>query len=394
MRILYSHRIQSNDGMGVHVRAMVAAFERAGHDVRVVGPGLFQSAQVGAGSGLVDRLRRVLPQFLVELLELAYGVPATFRLWRAARAFRPDVIYERYNLFFLAGAVVSRLVGVRLLVEVNSPLADERAAHGGLALRWLARWTERTAWRAGHAVLPVTQVLARRVADAEVPGSRIVVVHNGIDLAEFPEPAPHVRQDRVRLGFVGFVRDWHGLDTVVDGIAGYEDARRPQDPILCLDVVGDGPALPELRAQVARLRLEQRVTFHGTATREQIPGLVAAFDVALQPKVVAYASPLKLFEYMAAGRAIMGPDQPNIREITRHEVEALLFDPSSRVAMWETVLRLAQDPALRQRLGNAARQRVVQEFTWDRNAARVLATLHERVLADAPPIRASTSQPG
>jgi glycosyltransferase involved in cell wall biosynthesis len=139
-------------------------------------------------------------------------------------------------------------------------------------------------------------------------------------------------------------------------------------------MVGDGPARPGLEALAAELGIADRVTFTGLAPREQVPALLARFDIALQPAAVPYASPLKVFEYMAAGRAIVAPDQPNLREVLSHEATALLFDPARPGAMWDAVLRLAADPALRARLGAAARAEVLRrDLTWDGNARRVAA---------------------
>src|SRR5271156_2177786 len=104
MRILYSHRIQSRDGQGVHVEEMVGALRSAGHEVMVVGPRAYEKAEFGGESKLVAVVRRVLPAFVQELAELAYNLPATLRLVRAFKTFRPDFVYERYNLYFLAGS--------------------------------------------------------------------------------------------------------------------------------------------------------------------------------------------------------------------------------------------------------------------------------------------------
>lgn len=373
MKILYSHRIQSHDGQGVHLEALVAALRAAGHEVLVVGPAAYEKAGLGGESRLIGLLRRWLPAFAFELLEFAYTIPAYRKLAAAAERFRPDALYERYNLFFLAGAWLARRRRLPFLVEVNAPLAEERATHGNLRLRRLARWTENYVWRRADRVLPVTEVLAGHVAAGGVARERIVVIPNGIDLAEFPAAAA-ARQSgpetaTLTLGFVGFVREWHGLDAVVRAIAAWQGP-----PALVLKVVGEGPARPGLEKLAAELGIAARVVFTGLATREEIPGHVAGFDVALQPASVAYASPLKVFEYMAAGRAIIAPDQPNLREVLRHEETALLFDPADKKAMWAAVARLVTDPALRARLGGAARAEIIaRDRTWAGNARRVAA---------------------
>ena len=99
MRILYSHRIRSRDGQAVHLEAMVGALRAAGHEVHVTGPEGFATASFGGSSAMLDGLRQRLPGWLGEVAEIAYALPAAWRLDRAAAAFRPDVIYERANLF-------------------------------------------------------------------------------------------------------------------------------------------------------------------------------------------------------------------------------------------------------------------------------------------------------
>ena len=367
MRILYSHRIQSRDGQSVHVEELVGAFRALGHDVLVIGPGFYEKAGFGGESKLISVIRSRLPLALGELAELAYNVPAYWRLHRASRSFQPDLIYERYNLYFLAGTLLARWTGVTLFLEVNAPLSEERSRHGGLQLQRLARRLERFVWRSADRVLAVTGVLKDMIAAAGVPAGRIEIVPNGIDPARFV--CPPSRQQPIGpvvLGFVGFVRDWHGLDAVIAAMAAHDNI--PLD----LVVVGDGPVLPALQRQAAELGIANRVRFTGLRQHDAIPGLVAGFDIALQPRVVTYASPLKLFEYMAAGKAIVAPDQPNIRETLTDGATALLFDTQEPQAMWQAICRLAVDPALRARLGAAARAEITRrDYTWRGNAERI-----------------------
>lgn len=365
MRILYSHRIQSRDGQSVHVEELVAAFRALGHEVVVIGPRFYEQSGFGGESRLVATIRRLLPGAIAELAELAYNFPAYRRLARACRELRPDLIYERYNLFFLAGTWLAQRTQISFFVEVNAPLAEERTQHGGLRLRLFAHGCERHVWRAADLVLPVTEVLRGRVLAAGVAPERARVVPNGVVLERFPlaeEPA----RDVPVLGFVGFVRDWHGLDAVIRGIAGH-----PEHPVV-FTIVGEGPARPGLEALAASLGVAGRVRFTGLVPHADVPATVQKFDIALQPRVVDYASPLKIFDYMAAGRAIVAPDQPNIREVLAHDRTALLFDPERPGAMWDAIARLLAAPALRARLGAAARAELeARDFTWRGNARRI-----------------------
>src|SRR4051812_23148591 len=104
MKILYHHRTLSKDGQNVHIEELVSAFRRAGHDVCVVGPPGHAEAAFGSEGGFRSRLRAALPRAVAEVAELGYSFAAFARLWRAYRSFRPDAVYERYNLFLLSGA--------------------------------------------------------------------------------------------------------------------------------------------------------------------------------------------------------------------------------------------------------------------------------------------------
>jgi len=363
MRILYSHRIQSHDGQSVHVEELIHAFREAGHEVRVVGPSFYQQSSFGGESGTVALLRRLLPGVLGELAELAYNIPAYLRLRRAWREFRPDFVYERCNLYFLAGALLARWQGAKLLLEVNAPLAAERAKFGGLRLARLAFALERFTWRSAANILPVTRVLGDILVQGGVAPDRVQVVPNGIVLDRFAGLPERPADGPVALGFVGFVRVWHGLDTVVAAMPALD---------MTLTVVGDGPAREDLEAQATTLGVADRVRFTGVIPNAEVPAAVARFDIALQPKVTEYASPLKIFDYMAAGCAIVAPDQPNIREILTDGETALLFDPADPGAMWQAIRRLIQDTPLRHRLGQAARAELERrDFTWAGNARRI-----------------------
>lgn len=385
MKILYHHRTASKDGQDVHISNLVAALRRRGHEVVVVGPSIAGAVEFGGEVGWVAGMRRRLPKAVTELLEMAYSVPAYFRLRKVFRHFQPDVLYERYNLFFLAGYWLKVRTGVPVLLEVNAPLRQERRAHGGLALSALAAWSERLVWRSAERILPVTRVLAGLVVAAGVDEARIQVIANGVDRRHFPDGVDGsvVRRSlgldgKLVLGFTGFLRAWHGLAGILDLM---NDCRERDD--LHLLVIGDGPARGELEAKARSLGLEDRLSVLGVVAHDQMRDYVAAFDIALQPMAVDYASPLKLFEYMALGRAIVAPDQPNLREVLRHEDNALLFRPGDAADLRAAVARLCRDEDLRRRLGrNASLSIDAEDLTWDGNARRVEASAKE-LLPDA-----------
>jgi glycosyltransferase involved in cell wall biosynthesis len=375
MKILYHHRTLAKDGMDVHIKEMVAALRQRGHQVLVVGPGESDSPTTGT-----DRtIRRMLPTAVSEFAELAYNVLAFRRLQRAYASFQPDVLYERYNLFLLAGMRLSQMHGLPMLLEVNSPLAHERSKHGSLTWRRLAHRLEAKVWTGADAVLPVSHALADIILGAGVAEYRIHVIPNGVDPRRFSPDIEGVEArcelglgNHVVLGFTGFVRPWHGLDRVIDVMANYGPAQT-----LHLLVVGDGPAKADLEHMANRLGVADRVRFVGPIDRARIPRYMAAFDIALQPSAVAYACPLKLIEYMAMGKAIVAPDQPNIRELIKNTNTGLLVRDGDTGELAEAIVSLATNAELRHSLGRGAAREVYKRgLTWEANAERV------EVLAD------------
>jgi len=273
MKILYHHRTGSKDGQTVHIEELTKALRALGHELMIVGPGTSDRQNFGDESGLITTLKKHMPKALYELLEFAYAFHAYRRLKKAYDEFQPDVLYERSSLFMPAGAWLKRRHNLPMLLEVNAPLFDERDEVDGIALKRLARWSERYAWKAADYALPVTSVLAGILRRAGVPDQRIVVIPNGIDPANFLETRTRDEAKRALglegklvLGFTGFVRDWHRLDNVIDLMSSIGDEL---DTAPHLVVVGDGPARAALEAQAAAAGLASRVNFTGLIERDQ-----------------------------------------------------------------------------------------------------------------------------
>jgi glycosyltransferase involved in cell wall biosynthesis len=220
-----------------------------------------------------------------------------------------------------------------------------------------------------------------------VPPGKIVVTPNGVRrefgaAAEDPAAGRAFRQrlgipdDAIVAGFVGWFRAWHGLERLMEAAA--SPAWREANVWLVL--AGDGPAMPALRAlRESNPDLARRAVLCGAVPRGEIEAALAAVDIAVQPAVTSYASPMKILEYMAAGRAIVAPGAANVRELLTDGETALLCpahgiddENPSTAELGAAVLALARDPGLRRRLGEAARRRIFERgYLWEENARRV-----------------------
>ena len=372
MKILYHHRIASKDGQYVHIEEINKSLKKAGHEIFLVAPSMGEQQDFGGDGGLVSKLKRKLPKALYEVIEFCYSFWAFIKLAITIVKNKPDFIYERYNLFNPSGIWAKKLFNIPLLLEINAPLLQERGKYDGISLSGFARWTEHYTWKNADYVLPVTDVLAQHQRNIGISQDKIHVVPNGINKQEFidtryPNPLNVDVSDKIVVGFVGFCRDWHGLDKIVNLLT------LPGNEKLFFLLVGDGPAVPGIREFARESGIEDRVHITGLVKRQDMPAWLMPMDIALQPAVVEYASPLKMLEYMATGKAIVAPDQPNIRELLTHNVNALLFDDKNQDAFVEACNKLIKDTALRTRLAEAASHSIYERnLFWDGNAETIV----------------------
>jgi len=400
MKILYHHRIASKDGQYVHVSEIISALRALGHEVVVCGPRSFERQNFGGSVSFVTNLRHWLPAAIHELLEFSYCFLDFIRISQLIKKHQPDCIYERYNIFFPSGIWAKRRFSLPLILEVNSPLYSERCENQGISLHRLARWSQRYCWSRADTLLPVTQVLADRI-DHELKAVGVhrsrhttQVIANGINADDF---SPDKRSPRrlkgalikqvsswlsqsdttLVMGFCGFLRPWHRLDRVLDVMA------EKRCPSWKLVVLGDGPARAALELRAKNLGISEQLLITGTVPREDMAALIERFDIALQPEVMDYASPLKLFEYMAMQKAIIAPNKANVTEVLSAGEDALLFEPSSDQDFSAQLLRLCQDARLREKLAINARQTLIRkDYYWLANAKKI-AVLAQRLKVDS-----------
>jgi glycosyltransferase involved in cell wall biosynthesis len=388
-RILYHHRTQALDGQRVHIKAIQHALTALGHEVIEVAPlpAIEKAGVVPVRTWqrrLLHRAATGVPKALYEALELAYNLVGYRALSTAIRRVKPDFIYERYAMNTVAGVWSSKRHNIPLLLEVNAPLVEEKRRLGQLFFHRLSERLERYTFVGATRVLAVTGVLADMVRrSADIAAERVRVVHNGVDPASVSTRVTareSVRSnltyfhDEIVIGAVGFFREWHGIDALLRAFA-LQHGSWPSTRIL---LVGDGPAIPALKQLAADLGVANHVTFVGAVPHDDVPIYLAAMDIVVISRAVDYASPLKLFEYMAAGKALVAPRQPNLLEVLTENRDALCFEPEREDELARVLTRMIQNPGLRNSLGAAARATIARrQLTWAGNAERIIEAFEQ-----------------
>lgn len=285
-----------------------------------------------------------------------------------------DVIYERYALFSFAGMEYAQASGVPGLLEVNAPLIEEAARYRGLDRIAAAREASERAFSAATRLVAVSEEVASWLRTQVDPPDRTVVVPNGVAPGRFPEglrPAIPHEPGTFTVGFVGSLRPWHGLSVLADAFL----RLRALDPASRLLVVGDGPAREELVTALSNGGALEGARLTGAVSPEEIPALLASMDVAVAPYPALsgfYFSPLKIYEYLAAGLPVVASRIGQITAIVQDGINGLLCAPGDAAGFAGALDRLRRDRDLCGKLGRGARASIGEEQTWDGVARRLL----------------------
>ena len=378
MNILYHHRTRGRHVEGVHIRGIVHALRELGHRVEVMSfPGADpenETETTGGGKGGLARFVTRLPGVVFELFELLYNLVTLVRMTRAWRRTVPTLVYERYSLFLFATVWLARRRGIPIVLEINDSALVDRVRP--LSMKRLARRIEGWCFRQATGLVFISTWFRDRAVEAYGEIAPSVISPNAVDLPRF-DPSRFdrdtLRQERglsgrTVCGHIGAFAHWHGMDAFVEAIAN----RLAEAPDLALVFVGDGKTLPAVRELVAARGLADRVLLPGRVPHDEVASWIACMDYAVLPNSNHYGSPMKLFEFMGMGVAVVAPDYAPVAEVIADGRTGWLFPHGDAAACVERVLALAAHAEERRRVGAAARDYIASERQWRNNAEQLL----------------------
>jgi glycosyltransferase involved in cell wall biosynthesis len=285
-----------------------------------------------------------------------------------------DLVYERYSLWSYEGMDYAQATRVPGLLEINAPLIAEQAQHRVLVDRSKAEWVAHRAFGNATALIAVSGEVAAYLRQFAHADERVHVVPNGVNPDRFPDhlvPSHPAAPGTFTVGFLGTLKPWHGLETLAEAF----DRLHATDRGVRLLVVGDGPGRSCLEADLAARGLKDAVHITGSVDPAEVPGLLASMEAAVAPYPNLpnfYFSPLKVYEYMAAGCAVVASRIGQLDGLIEHGVSGLLCAPGDPLELAGALLRLRSEPRLRERLGQTARAKVREAHTWDATVRRML----------------------
>ncbi len=388
MRLLHvmDHSLPQASGYAIRAKYLLEAQVAAGHSVTVLTGPSQGPTSVDEERGGIRYLRTAYGPLESGLVRVGakhavFGRAVARGLSRLLDA-EPFDLLHGHTPFTVAGPALSqaRARGLPFVYEKRNLWEESARARGKLAGRWpfdrIARRLDRRVTREAGAVCTITDALKIHTVAMGVPGHRVFVVGNGVDVDRFVPraPPPGMREKCARggsfvIGFVGSFFSFEGLPLLVRAFASVW--RR--HPGARLALVGDGEDAPRIRSLIAELGLGDAAWLAGRIPHEDVLDTYAAMDVLVYARyrspLTEMISPLKPLEPMAMERCVIGSDVGGLRELIRDGETGLLFAAGSVDDLARVLGRVARGEVDATGVGARARRWVVAERQWKHMAA-------------------------
>ena len=396
MKILYYSPhpdllLHAQSGYGTHMREMIKAFERCGHDVETLIMGNVlkkntSSAKLHSNGQFIKQLiKQIVPKFVWESLK-DYHILRTDRqivakLDAQVQYHQPDLIYERAAFMQMSGVCVAQKYGIPHVLEMNSPYVIERKVRHSTSSLFhkKALSIEKKQLEGTHVAAVVSQSLKEHfIRQHDLGSAKIICTPNAID-PNFVKSNPievekllekYRIRDRFVVGFVGSIAEYQRVDLLIRAIANLSDIHKDLKTL----IVGDSPIVPELKRLSENLGISDYVIFTGRVPQHEVFNWIETMDIAVLPDNLWYGSPTKIFEYGALNKPVIAPNNVTMQNLIIHGKDGLLVNPDvSDLA--KAILLLKENSSLRKMMAHAFHVKILEKYTWSCNVKMVLDTL-------------------
>lgn len=354
-----------------HILGVIGAFRSMGADVRtfIVGDSTPESMH---GEGSESRMgSSTIRLVAADIGRLLYRARSRNRLRRIVRSesLRP-VAYERYALMQELGSVPQKK-GAFWILEVNALLAIEATSERRATFsRRVASWFERRTLCSADLIVAVTDNLARAICETyKIPRDRVVTIENGVDVTghALSDGSPAALPT---IGFLGSLYRWQRVDQLIQAIA--DDKRNTWH----LRIAGSGAELENLKQQTSSLGLDDRVTFLGRIHPDAVPAFLQSVDVCYAGHDSAngvYFSPLKLWEYLAAGRVVLASRHQTTARLQQQGFPVICFDEQFHLG--DALSSIDEDRQRLLALAAKSQHAIWEQYSWEARVRPLLDRL-------------------
>jgi glycosyltransferase involved in cell wall biosynthesis len=383
MKVLYLSWFNSGEGSQVHAKEFMHAMEQLGHDMVPVELSLktkkqLQNLKIQSSSVSSKKSKFA---FIKELKTFLLRV---IRLLKLYKEHKPDAIINRYLIYDFSAIIAGEILRIPVMYEVNASAVYEREIENKYYIKPLAKYIEKLIFNRSDAVTVVSEELKKYFHQNGYNTSKTLVIPNGVDITRYPEILETPQrfheiaqkwENNIIIGFLGSLKSWHGVQRVISLMP---SLLKDNENIRLL-IIGDGNERESIEKEIKSLNIEEFVHISGFIPHDEVPGALNLLNITLAPyKEIDnfYFSPLKIFEYMAAGKPVIAPPYGQITELVTQNT-GILLSKNSNEELQKAIIELANNPEKRSALGKNARVYIEENFTWKRNAMKIAERLEE-----------------
>lgn len=313
---------------------------------------------------------------------------------RLNKLYQFDIIHERFGLYSHGGILASKLLHIPHVIEINGPSIEEKKLFTkdiAPIQKFTAKVIRKFCLRNTDHVIAVSNNLKSFLLDNHLINrkEKITVLPNAADVTAFNKQfdAQSLKdslslKDKFIIAYTGTLQVWYAIEDIISAFPQI----LKEIPNACLLIVGTGQARKTLEDLAYNLGISDKVRFMGYVQYEKIPEVLSIADVAVAPYkevgIPFFNSPIKVFEYLSAGKPIVATKIGQIAEVLKDQHTALLVTPGNIDELANAIIRLAHDEQLRNYLAKNAKIEA-QKYSWDRYADH-LVEIYRALLVKQP----------
>ncbi|HQJ75795.1 MAG TPA: glycosyltransferase family 4 protein [Bacteroidota bacterium] len=331
-------------------------------------------------------LFRNIPDFS----EILYNFQLLHNIKKINQTLSNSFIYQRYSLGNFTGIVLKNRYNIPYICEYNGSILWIEKNWGGkkILFKKILEKIEILNLKKADLVVTVSEALKDELFKKNIQLNKILVNPNGVDCNVYK---PNIDSSNIKkqyalegkkvIGFIGTFGKWHGAEFLTEAFAFFLKKYNYDNVVLFL--IGDGLMMPVVKDIIKKYNMDTKVILTGLIEQKLGPQYLSACDILIIPHIPNpdgtrfFNSPIKLFEYMAMEKPIIASRLEQIGEILEHEKTALLFTPSNKDELINSIYRLLNDSDLAFFLAKNARKEVLKKYTWNKHVERILKKIEE-----------------
>lgn len=368
-------------GSTIKAVEIMSALEKQGHNVKIYWMNKKPENDNGKFSSRVhNSLKKRLDRYLHEPNQILKNLKHIFKENEIIKREKPDMVISRLDVYLFSTLVLTRIKKLPWLLEADGPGVYEgrRFFTHYKRLPWIDSFIETLNLKLANKVWLVSNASREYFEKKGILNEKMCVIPNGVDPERY-NPNIDNREiiqkynlhRKAVIGFIGSFHYWHGVANLMALIDSVLSQRKDVKFLL----VGEGGAKEkELKDFVSSKGYEENVIFTGYVHHDKTPPYISAMDIVIAPYPKLdffYYSPMKIYEYMACGKAVVASKIGQIAEIIKDGYDGMFVEPDNIDELTDRILQLLDAPKLRRTIGTRAWNTVLKNHTWENRAERV-----------------------